>query len=154
MIKSTKVVVKKGEAISADLAAALDKLQIHPIEVGLDVKAVFEKGFLYKTDVLAIDDPTVLRALRYIHTHAHHGIVVDDILREVPISRRSLEIQFRAYLGRSPAEEIRRVRLDRGRQLLGVAPRLALARSTEHQHRAPAPSTSAPHELPLCSMVR
>ena len=71
------------------------------------------------TDVLAIDDPTVVRALRYIHTHAHHGIVVDDILREVPISRRSLEIQFRSYLGRSPAEEIRRVRLDRGRQLLG-----------------------------------
>ena len=71
------------------------------------------------TDVLAIDDPTVVRALRYIHTHAHHGIVVNDILREVPISRRSLEIQFRSYLSRSPAEEIRRVRLDRGRQLLG-----------------------------------
>ena len=71
------------------------------------------------TDVLAIDDPILVRALRYIHVHAHHGIVVDDILREVPISRRSLEIQFRAYLGRSPAEEIRRVRLDRGRQLLG-----------------------------------
>jgi LacI family transcriptional regulator len=71
------------------------------------------------TDVLAIDDPTLVRALRYIHTHAHHGIVVDDVLREVPISRRSLEIQFRAYLGRSPAEEIRRVRLERGRQLLG-----------------------------------
>jgi LacI family transcriptional regulator len=71
------------------------------------------------TDVLSIDDPTVVRALRYIHMHAHHGIVVNDILREVPISRRSLEIQFRSYLGRSPAEEIRRIRLDRGRQLLG-----------------------------------
>lgn len=71
------------------------------------------------TDVLAIDDPSVVRALRYIRTHAHHGIVVEDILREVPISRRSLEIQFRSYLGRSPAEEIRRVRLERGRHLLG-----------------------------------
>jgi LacI family transcriptional regulator len=71
------------------------------------------------TDVLAIDDPSVVRALRYIRTHAHHGIVVEDILREVPVSRRSLEIQFRSYLGRSPAEEIRRVRLERGKQLLG-----------------------------------
>ena len=71
------------------------------------------------TDVLAIDDPAVVRALRYIRTHAHHGIVVEDILREVPISRRSLEIQFRSYLGRSPAEEIRRVRLERGASLLG-----------------------------------
>lgn len=56
VIKQTKVVVKKGEAISADLAAGLAKLEIHPIEVGLDVKAIFEKGFLYKPDVLAIDE--------------------------------------------------------------------------------------------------
>ena len=71
------------------------------------------------TDVLSIDDPIIVQALRYIQTHAHLGIGVDDILREVPISRRSLEIQFRGYLGRSPAEEIRRVRLERGRALLG-----------------------------------
>lgn len=70
------------------------------------------------TDVLSIDDPTIVQALRYIQAHAHHGIGVDDILREVPISRRSLEMQFRSYLERSPAEEIRRVRLERGRELL------------------------------------
>ena len=56
VIKTTKVVVKKGETISADLAAGLAKLEIHPIEVGLDVKGIFEKGFLYKPDVLAIDE--------------------------------------------------------------------------------------------------
>ncbi|QDU57573.1 AraC family transcriptional regulator [Aeoliella mucimassa] len=73
----------------------------------------------HSTDVLSIDDPLVVQALRYIQQHAHHGIGVQDILREVPISRRSLEIQLRSYLGRSPAEEIRRVRLERGRELLG-----------------------------------
>jgi LacI family transcriptional regulator len=73
----------------------------------------------HSTDVLSIDDPTIVQALRYIQDHAHHGIGVDDILREVAISRRSLEIQFRNYLERSPAEEIRRVRLERGRTLLG-----------------------------------
>jgi large subunit ribosomal protein L10 len=56
VIKSTKIVVKKGEAISADLASALDKLQIHPIDIGLDVKGVWENGVIYKADVLAIDD--------------------------------------------------------------------------------------------------
>ncbi len=71
------------------------------------------------TDLLAIDDPTVVDALRFIRSHAHRGIVVEDILREIPISRRSLEIQFRNYLGRSPAREIRRVQLERGRELLG-----------------------------------
>ena len=70
------------------------------------------------TDILAIDDDTVVRALRFIQARAFQDIVVKDILYEVPVSRRSLEIQFRKYLGRSPAEEIRRVRLDKGRELL------------------------------------
>lgn len=70
------------------------------------------------TDFLAIDDPMIVRALRFIQTHTHHGIGVDDILREVPLSRRSLEIQFKSYLGRTPAEEIRRVQLERARELL------------------------------------
>ena len=73
------------------------------------------------TDVLAIDDPTIVGALRFIESHADRGIVVEDVLRVVPISRRSLEIQFRHYLGRSPAEEIRRVRLEKGRELLARA---------------------------------
>jgi len=71
------------------------------------------------TDFLAIDDPMIVRALRFIQQHTQHGIGVDDILREVPISRRSLEIQFKSYLGRTPAEEIRRVQMERARQLLG-----------------------------------
>ena len=71
------------------------------------------------TDVLAIDDDAVVRALRFIQRHAFGDIAVQDILDEVNISRRTLEIQFRNCLGRSPSEEIRRIRLDRGRELLG-----------------------------------
>jgi LacI family transcriptional regulator len=70
------------------------------------------------TDILSIDDESVVRALRFIQAHAFQDIVVKDILAEVPISRRSLEIQFQHYLGRSPAEEIRRVRLEKGKELL------------------------------------
>lgn len=71
------------------------------------------------TDLLAIDDQAIVDALWFIRKHAHRGIVVSDILREVPISRRYLEIQFRKYLGRSPGREIRRVQLERGKELLG-----------------------------------
>ena len=46
-------------------------------------------------------------------------MIVNDILREVPISRRALEIRFREHLGRSPAKEIRRVQLERAKELLG-----------------------------------
>ena len=71
------------------------------------------------TDLLSIDEPDIADALRFIRRNAHHGICVKDILREVPISRRSLEIQFQRYLGRSPAREIRRVQLEISRELLG-----------------------------------
>lgn len=50
--------------------------------------------------------------------HAQQGIRVGDVLREVPISRRWLEARFRKFLGRSPAQEIRRVRLQTARDLL------------------------------------
>src|SRR4051812_37060302 len=108
------------ERLGHDAAAMLDRMMAGE-DPPMQPVLIAPHGVVSRqsTDVLAIDDPAVVRALRYIRTHAHHGIVVEDILREVPISRRSLEIQFRSYLGRSPAEEIRRVRLERGRQLLG-----------------------------------
>ncbi|MCA9239806.1 MAG: substrate-binding domain-containing protein, partial [Planctomycetales bacterium] len=76
-------------------------------------------GSRQSTDLLAIEDPLLVDALRFIRANAHRGLVVEDILREIPTSRRSLEIQFKRFLGRSPAREIRRVQLERGKELLG-----------------------------------
>jgi LacI family transcriptional regulator, galactose operon repressor len=70
------------------------------------------------TDILAIEDAMVARAVRYIQNHAHQGIRVDDVLREVPISRRALELNFKRFVGRLPAEEIRRLRLAKAKELL------------------------------------
>ncbi|MEO2048361.1 MAG: substrate-binding domain-containing protein [Pirellulales bacterium] len=108
-----------GNRIGYEAAAVLDQtmsgrpLPNRPIKI--PPQSVISRQ---STDILAIDDDTVVRALRFIQAHAFQDIVVKDILREVPVSRRSLEIQFRNYLGRSPAEEIRRVRLEKGRDLL------------------------------------
>jgi LacI family transcriptional regulator len=70
------------------------------------------------TDVLAIDDPLVVRALRFMQQNASQGITVADVLAEIPVARRQLERQFKRCLGRLPAEELRRLRLERGRHLL------------------------------------
>lgn len=72
------------------------------------------------TDALLIKNPTLLQALGYIREHATEPIRVDDVLRAVPIARRSLERFFQESLGRSPAEEIRRVRLERAKHLLAT----------------------------------
>ena len=49
---------------------------------------------------------------------AFGAITMGDILREVPTSRRTIERKFMDYLGRTPTEEIRRVRMAKAKHLL------------------------------------
>ncbi|MBY0522125.1 MAG: XylR family transcriptional regulator [Gemmataceae bacterium] len=77
------------------------------------------------TDVLAIEDAEVVAAVRFIRERACEGINVEDVIRHVPLARRALERRFRKYLGRSPNEEIVRVRVKRVQDLL-AAPELSL----------------------------
>jgi LacI family transcriptional regulator len=70
------------------------------------------------TDVLAIDDPTLRKALRFIRSEATAPIKVGDIAAASGASRRALEQRFLKVLGRSPARELRRVRIERAMTLL------------------------------------
>ena len=70
------------------------------------------------SDVVAIDDPRLAAALRHIREQACAGIGVEDVLRAAPMSRSSLERGFRKVLGRSPHDELLRVRLEGARRLL------------------------------------
>lgn len=64
------------------------------------------------TDILAVDDPAVAKALAYIHENAKKKITVEDVVRTTGISRRSLEMRFRNFLHHSIYEEIRDVRIE------------------------------------------
>jgi LacI family transcriptional regulator len=70
------------------------------------------------TETLAIEDPQTLQALTYLRNHACEGIRINDILKEVPMARRALERRFAKLLGRSPAQEMRRVQINQARKLL------------------------------------
>jgi LacI family transcriptional regulator len=70
------------------------------------------------TDVLATGDPLLQRAVRFLREHAFEGIAIKDLLDEVPVSRRSLEARFKRVLGRSPHEELVRLRVERVKELL------------------------------------
>jgi len=56
VIKETKAVAKEGEVVSQKLAAMLTRLEIYPMEVGLDLRAVLESGSVFEPEVLAIDE--------------------------------------------------------------------------------------------------
>jgi LacI family transcriptional regulator len=70
------------------------------------------------TDLVACEDVAVQQAMRFIRDHAHEGINVKSVLKAVPMARRSLERRFKEIIGRSPADEIRRTKIERARTLL------------------------------------
>jgi LacI family transcriptional regulator len=70
------------------------------------------------TDLPALLDADVAAAVRYIRLHVADGLQVSDVLREVQVSRRSLEQRFLKALGRTPAAEIRRAQIDVARRML------------------------------------
>ena len=72
----------------------------------------------HSTDTLAIHDATMVKALNFIRQNANKPLQVFEICRAAGISRRVLERKFIQALGRSPATEIRRVHLERAKQLL------------------------------------
>lgn len=70
------------------------------------------------TDVLAVNDPDIAEALRFIRRRACDPITVSDVLEASQMSRSTLEARFRDALGRSIHAEIRRVQVDAARRLL------------------------------------
>lgn len=72
----------------------------------------------HSTDTLAIEDEIVRDALRLIRDRAQEGIHVSDVVRELAVARRALEQRFVRLVGRTPASEIRRVRIEAAKRYL------------------------------------
>jgi LacI family transcriptional regulator len=71
------------------------------------------------TDVVAVEDGSLAKALRYIrNASSHQELTVSIVARNAGISRRLLEKRFRRDLGCSVLDEIRRVHTDKMAQLL------------------------------------
>jgi LacI family transcriptional regulator len=107
------------EKIGYEAARQLDRL-LHgkaatPNEIHLPPLGVTTRQ---STDLVACDDPRIQQALRFIRDHKHEGIDVRTVLKAVPMARRTLERRFHELLGRSPADEIRRAKIEKVRGLL------------------------------------
>lgn len=70
------------------------------------------------TDVLAVTDPHISSAVRFIREQACRGIQVQDVLQRVPLSRRIFEKRFLKAIGRSPHDQIQSVKIGRVKALL------------------------------------
>ncbi|MCE9545574.1 MAG: DNA-binding transcriptional regulator [Planctomycetia bacterium] len=70
------------------------------------------------TSILAIEDPDVAMAVRFINDNATRRINVADVVEAVPLSRCLLERRFRRTLKRTILDEIQRVRVERTKHML------------------------------------
>jgi LacI family transcriptional regulator len=70
------------------------------------------------TEVIAVEDASLAKALRFIRNDPAQKMSVDDVAAKAGYCRRLLEQRFAKVLGRSPAAEIKRVRVELALQLL------------------------------------
>jgi LacI family transcriptional regulator len=70
------------------------------------------------SDIPAIEDPAIAKALRMIREHACNGLQVREIAEHLPISRSVLQRRFQSLLGRSVHDEILRLQLRKAEELL------------------------------------
>ncbi len=82
------------------------------------------------TDLVAVEDERLARAMRFVREHAHEMISVEDIARAAGISRSLLERKFREAFGRSPWDQVLQLRLRQAEQLLSQS-RLNIAEIAE-----------------------
>jgi LacI family transcriptional regulator len=108
-----------GEKIGYEAAALLDRMMAGE-PAPKSPMLIRPLGIVTRlsSDIVAIDNENLARAVRFIREHACDGIAVEDVLHAVAVSRSALERQMQQILGRSPKAEIRRVQFNRVQQLL------------------------------------
>jgi LacI family transcriptional regulator len=97
-----KAAVGLMQELLAGRPAPTEAVLIPP--VGIEVRQ--------STDVLAVPDPTVASALRFMWDHLDLDLLVDDVAHEIGVPRHRLERAFRAHLKRGVNAELRRKRLE------------------------------------------
>lgn len=110
----THLIADSGVAMLADLMAdrqpARSEVLVPPGEIITRASS----------DLLAAQDELVRAALQEMLANIEHGISIKAILNKLRVSRPTLEKHFAAALGRSPAMEAHRMRLDRAKTLLAT----------------------------------
>ena len=114
-ISSIDAAVPKAAVRAAEMLAAMIAGGAPPAIPLIPPQGVVERR---STEILVYGDDLVGRVVAHIREHAGEKIEVGDLLKIFPVSRRTLTRRFAAFVGHSPAAEIRQARLRQARQLV------------------------------------
>jgi len=101
VIKKESLFVKKGEVISKDKAKLMEKLEIKPITVGLDILGAYSHGLIYSKEVLSITEEVIIAdimkgfsAAKAIALDAQYLVpeIIPDLLVKATINAEQLAL--------------------------------------------------------------
>jgi len=72
----------------------------------------------HSTDIYATNDNCIATSLKYIHQNIDSNLQVDEVVRQVPLSRRALEKRFQAITGYPVYKYIFNLRIEKFTQKL------------------------------------
>jgi len=112
-------IAQATEQIGFQSAELLDTLmtghQRRPVHITVPPACLVTRQ---SSDIVAIDDKVVSRAIKFIREHATELVGVPEVARHVGVSRSTLEKRFKGFVGRTVHDEFQKRRLGVARRLL------------------------------------
>ncbi len=112
-------VIPNARLVGLEASRLLDQLMrgqtVAPVPVEIPPVGVATRA---STDLVAVDDPRLATAIRFIREHAFAEMTVSDIARAAGMSRSLLERKFRDVVGTSIWDHVLQLRLRAAEQLL------------------------------------
>lgn len=112
-------VTKAGYQVAEMIDRVLDsKGSIKPTDIYVETRHIISR---MSTEYIAMDDPHVHTALKFLHENINGHISVNDVVKQVPLSRRLLEIRFKEVTKQSIYAYLFALRMERFAHLLKVS---------------------------------
>ena len=112
-----------GEAMGYAAALALDgllrKTGLSGVQIKIPPRRIVERQ---STSLPPMENPVMIQALRIIRDSIRNNLTTKALCTELNCSRTKLDSLFKEHLGRTPAEEINRLRLKHVKELLQGTP--------------------------------
>ena len=109
-LSSIDMDIEKGGYEAAEMASRMvEDKSFMGMDIVIRPVAVVGRG---STGIMATKDPVVASAMRYIYQNRARKILVSDVIRQVPVSRRLLEQRFKDATGVSIYTVISNLRMD------------------------------------------
>jgi len=117
VVQEDSLVVKKGDVINEQVANILMKLNIKPIEIGININAAIENGIVYDRDVLAVDEEKymqdIINAVQQAFNLAYNADYPAKDVMEIKIINAVQQAFNLAYNADYPAKDVMEMLLNK-----------------------------------------